>query len=71
MTVACLPLLITWDGGMAQRRVSEGGQALTWVLGPSWAFLNKTTQPASPVSWTLEFLILVDSSFTKLTFSCA
>ena len=33
MTVACLPLLITWDGGMAQRRVSEGGQALTWVLG--------------------------------------
>lgn len=48
MTVACLPLLITWDGGLAQRRVSEGGQALTWVLGPSWAFLNKMNSASQP-----------------------
>lgn len=33
---------------MAPRRVSEGIQALTWVLGPSWAFLSKMNSASQP-----------------------
>lgn len=45
-------------GWMVQRRMSEGGQALTWgwILGPGCGhFRTESTQPASPGSWTVSF----------------
>lgn len=63
----CLLLLLI----TAQRRVSEGGRVLTWVLGPGWAFQNKINSGSQPCVLDSEFLILLDSIFTKLTFPCA
>ena len=52
-------------GWMVQRRMSEGGQALTWgwILGPGWAFQNRINSASQPWVLDYEFVILTESSF--------